>query len=202
MFATFASNSLRRVADSAHKFINAYSIRNQLQYSLVALGSFYILKMGVYVMTRKSYHVNEKGIVLLTGASSGIGRRTMEHLCLCGYTVVAGCLNVEEVESMRREAIPGVVPIILDVTRHSDCVSAVNFVREEMHRLQYPLIAIVNNAGVLFSGPAEFLPLEKARYMFECNFFGAADLIQQVLPLLRESCGRIINMSSFTGIAG
>lgn len=116
--------------------------------------------------------------------------------------MIAGVLNEAEKEAILNCDNNQLVPIVLNVTKHDDCINAVEFVKQESMILNLPFVSLVNNAGVLFSDPIEFIPLERARYMFDTNFWGATDLIKCALPLLRESRGRIVNMSSFTGIAG
>ena len=182
--------------------LNAYSARNHFYYLLMSLGGYTVASLILHIWTRKAFPVHKKGIILLTGASSGIGRHTAEHLTKVGYTVVGTVISEKEMDELKSENIRNLIPIVVDVTNHDHCNTAINTIEKEMRARNLPLVAVVNNAGILYSGPTEFIPLEKGRLMFETNFWGAVDLVQQSIPLLRRSHGRIVNMSSFTGVAG
>jgi len=119
--------------------------------------------------------------VLVTGASSGIGRATALALAQRGFTVYAGTRTTLDYE--------GVTPITLDVT-NADHVEALRGL---------PLDAVVNNAGIAVISPLETLPLDELRRQLEVNTIGQLAVIQACLPSLRERKGRIVNMSSIAG---
>ena len=127
----------------------------------------------------------------VTGASSGIGEATAKHLAGLGLTVYAGARRLDRME---QELAPlGIRPIALDVTDDASMTAAVDRILAETGRID----ALVNVAGYGSYGPLETVPLDEARHQFEVNVFGAARLIQLVLPSMRaRGRGRIINMSS------
>jgi NAD(P)-dependent dehydrogenase (short-subunit alcohol dehydrogenase family) len=142
--------------------------------------------------------------ILVTGTSSGIGRAATFTLAENGYRVLAAVRKPEDVESLLAEAgtrqVAGAVePIILDVTDAGQIAAAVEIVRAKI-AAGGRLHAIVNNAGSQWAGPIETLPLTDWRLQFEVLFFGPIALTQQLLPQLRASRGRVINVTSIGGI--
>ncbi|MEV0589269.1 SDR family oxidoreductase [Nonomuraea sp. NPDC050310] len=122
--------------------------------------------------------------VLVTGASTGIGRATALLLAREGFTVHAG---------VRKEADglalgPSVTPIILDVTDAAGIAEAAERIGE--------LDALVNNAGIGVTGPLEFVPLDALRLQYEVNVFGQVAVTQAMLPKLRASRGRVVTVGS------
>lgn len=135
--------------------------------------------------------------VLVTGASTGIGRATAVRLEAEGMQVFAGVRREEDGESLRAAAGPRLRPIIVDVADEASVETAAATVREALDGGR--LLGIVNNAGIAVGGPVEFTTREQWRQQFEVNLFGAVTVIQRFLPLLRESRGRIVNVSSVGG---
>ncbi len=154
----------------------------------------------VLLLTKKSYTRHKAGIVLITGASTGIGRHAAEHIAKKSkFLVLAGVRKEVDAESIRSMNIPNLKPLIIDVAVHSSCVTAVDNIRVMMKELSLPFVCLVNNAGINRHLVAEFQPVEDAKALFDTNFFGVLDLVQLTTPLLRESKGRIINLSSVSG---
>jgi NAD(P)-dependent dehydrogenase (short-subunit alcohol dehydrogenase family) len=136
--------------------------------------------------------MSEKRVVLITGASSGIGKATARLLAQRSFTVFSTSRNPSGVETM-----PGVEMLSLDV-RLDDSVSAC--VGEVLKRAGH-LDILVNNAGYSLV-PIEETLLEEAKVQFETNFFGVVRMVKKVLPIMRkQSSGQIINISSGAGIA-
>ena len=150
----------------------------------------------------KTYTVHQSGIVVITGASTGIGRHAAEHLAqkYKSYLVLAGVRRASDAESIRDMGISNLQPIIVDVTDHDSVVRAVDEVKALIEKTALLLIAVVNNAGIAQKSTLEFHRIESIRAIFDTNYFGVIDLTQQVLPLLRSSKGRIINISSMAGV--
>lgn len=142
--------------------------------------------------------MHSSGIVLLTGASTGIGRHAAEHLADNGYTVYAGVRKQGDMEKLLSLNNPFIVPLLLDVTDHTSCVTAAQQVME----VALPLVAIVHNAGISRDIVTEFHDVDDARKVFETNFFGVIDLTQLLLPLLRRTKGRIVAISSVASAIG
>lgn len=121
--------------------------------------------------------------VLVTGASTGIGRATALALLREGATVLAGVRSLED-------APPGTTPLALDVTVPEQVA--------ELARIER-LDGLVNNAGIAVTGPLEYLPLDELRRQLEVNVLGQLAVIQAVLEPLRRAHGRIVNVSSIGG---
>jgi NAD(P)-dependent dehydrogenase (short-subunit alcohol dehydrogenase family) len=132
--------------------------------------------------------------VLISGAGRGIGRATALRLARAGWTVYAGVRRVEDGEALVAEAAGGdVLPVQLDVTSDAQ-IAALD------GELPDRLDAIVNNAGIVVSGPLETLSAADLREQLEVNVVGAVALTNLVLPRLREARGRIVFVSSLSGI--
>lgn len=131
--------------------------------------------------------------VLITGASSGIGKETAKKLLGDGHTVYAAARRVER---MRDLEDLGATVLALDVTKDDDLVAAVERIIDE----QGGIDVLVNNAGFGSYGAMEDTTLDDARYQFDVNVFGVARLTQLVLPHMREQqSGTIVNISSMGG---
>ena len=131
--------------------------------------------------------------VLVTGASSGIGKETAARLLREGYAVYAAARRVEHMRDLEEQ---GAAVLGMDVTREDDLVAAVERITAERGGVDI----LVNNAGFGLYGAVEDIPLADARYQFEVNLFGLARLTQLVLPHMRErGSGRIVNISSVGG---
>ena len=136
---------------------------------------------------------NSSRVVLVTGASSGIGEATVRALLAQGHRVHAGARRVAKMESLREA---GAVVHALDVTDESSIRTLVSSILEKESRLD----VLVNNAGYGVYGAIEEVSIEEARGQFEVNLFGIARLTQLVLPVMRvQGGGTIINISSMGG---
>lgn len=133
------------------------------------------------------------GAVLVTGASSGIGRAIVELLRGKGVRVFAAARDLSTIEDH-----PLVTPIRLDVTSAEEARTAAATVRDELDGAT--LSGLVNNAGIAVGGPIEFVDLDEFRRQMEVNLIGQVAVTQAFLPLLRESgAGRIVFTSSIGG---
>ena len=136
-----------------------------------------------------------KKVILVTGASSGIGFDAAVALAKQGHRVYAAARRVERMEPLKAF---GVVPLRMDVTDDASMEACVRTVLEAEGRID----ALVNNAGYGYFGAIENVPLEEARRQLEVNVFGLARLCQLVLPSMRaQGSGRIVNISSVAGKA-
>lgn len=130
--------------------------------------------------------------VLVTGAGRGIGLATALRLAEHGWEVYAGLRRLQDGTRLV-EAHPGrVTPVQLDITDQEQ-VAALDGV------LPASLDAVVNNAGVVVTGPVEAVPVSELRRQLEVNVVGQAAVTQAVLPRLRSSRGRIVFISSLSG---
>jgi NAD(P)-dependent dehydrogenase (short-subunit alcohol dehydrogenase family) len=132
--------------------------------------------------------------VLITGAGRGIGRATALRLARAGWTVY-GTVRQEAdgAELVAAAAGREVHPLQLDVTDDAGIAALGASLPERLD-------AIVNNAGIVVSGPLESLSADDLREQFEVNVVGAVALTNAVLPRLRASRGRIVFVSSLSGI--
>ena len=134
-------------------------------------------------------------VILITGASSGIGFDAAEAFARQGHRVYAAARRVERMEPLKEF---GVVPLRMDVTDDASMEAGVKTILEAEGRID----ALVNNAGYGYFGAVENVSLEEARQQLEVNVFGLARLCQLVLPSMREQgSGRIVNISSVAGKA-
>jgi NAD(P)-dependent dehydrogenase (short-subunit alcohol dehydrogenase family) len=132
--------------------------------------------------------------ILITGASSGIGRATALRLARHGWRVFATVRKDSDAEALKAEAHGHLETIHLDV---ADPVSIAAAAREVKKRLeQRGLDALLNNAGIGITAPVEHTSPEQLRNIFEINLFGQVAVIQAFLPLIRRAKGRIVNIGS------
>lgn len=137
------------------------------------------------------------GAVVVTGASSGIGRAAALHLDRQGWRVFAGVRREPDGESLRREASERLTPALLDVTDAASIAAAAKQVETELAGAG--LAGVVNNAGIGVGGPLEFLPLDELRSVLEVNAVGVVAVTQAFLPLLRRERGRVVVVGSISG---
>jgi NAD(P)-dependent dehydrogenase (short-subunit alcohol dehydrogenase family) len=137
------------------------------------------------------------GAVLVTGASSGMGKACVLLLDQAGYTVFAGVRKERDAYLLKQEASSRLIPVILDVTDGRTIAAAASLIREAVGT--GGLVGLVNNAGVGVTAPIELVPLEEVRRQFDINVIGQVAVIQAFLPLIRAARGRIINVSSVGG---
>jgi NAD(P)-dependent dehydrogenase (short-subunit alcohol dehydrogenase family) len=139
-----------------------------------------------------------RGTVVVTGASTGIGRACALHLAANGFDVLAGVRKPEDGERLREAAANGsLTPLRLDVT-DANSVRAAGATADERTG-ERGLVGLVNNAGVGTGGPLEFIPLDDIRRQFEVNLIGQIAVTQAMLGALRKVRGRIVNMGSAGG---
>lgn len=137
--------------------------------------------------------------VLVTGASSGIGRATALRLERAGWTVFAGVRDPAAGDALVGAAsAPGKLePVLLDVTDGDSIAAAREKIAEQVDG--QGLRGLVNNAGIGVGGVWEFVPLEDLRKVLEVNVTGQVAVTQAMLPLLRSASGRIVFTSSDNG---
>jgi NAD(P)-dependent dehydrogenase (short-subunit alcohol dehydrogenase family) len=139
----------------------------------------------------------DSGAVLVTGASTGIGRALVVDLAGRGVTVFAGVRTTGAAPT--GEGLPGrIQEVRLDVTDPAQVAEAAATIRERLAGQR--LRAVVNNAGVAVGGPLEFVPVDQMRQQFEVNLFGQLAVTQAVLDLIREhGDGRVVFVGSING---
>src|SRR3972149_6942761 len=141
--------------------------------------------------------VQTRGAVVVTGASTGIGRACVQRLDTMGFRVFGGVRREVDGESLKSETSDRVTPILIDVTDSVSIASAAEVVAAAVG--EAGLAGLVNNAGIPVPGPLEFLPLEDIRRQLEVNVIDQIAVTQAFLPLLRKGRGRIVNVGSIAG---
>lgn len=133
-------------------------------------------------------------LVVITGASSGIGAASVRKMASRGFHVLAGVRREDDADALRGHNIE---PVLLDITK-ADHVQALAD-RVERDPEERMLRALVNNAGIGANAPVEVFPLDAWRQLFEVNYFGHIAVTQKLLPALFRSKGRVVNISSVGG---
>lgn len=132
-------------------------------------------------------------VVLITGASSGIGNAIATFLQQKNYVVYGTSRNPDLTNKFNFKMLP------LDVTKVATIETAVSQITAQEGRLDF----LINNAGMGITGPIEETPTDEMRHVFETNFFGALEMIKAVLPHMRKQrSGMIINITSIAGYMG
>ncbi len=132
--------------------------------------------------------------VLVTGASTGIGRKITEHLASRGHFVYAGARKQADLDALGK--IRNVQPIKLDVTQQADIDAAVVAVTKGGRGLY----ALVNNAGIASLGTVADTSMQELTLMVDVNVYGPFRMTKAFTPLILESKGRITTMGSISGI--
>lgn len=134
-----------------------------------------------------------KKVVLVTGASSGIGKSIATHLQNNDFTVYGTSRNPDRYPD-------SIFPLVaLDVQRQESINAAVNFIIEQEGQID----VLINNAGVGITGPMEETPIDQVEHAMNTNFYGPLRVLQAVLPHMRhKKSGRIVNITSIAGYMG
>ncbi|HVQ50890.1 MAG TPA: SDR family NAD(P)-dependent oxidoreductase [Mycobacterium sp.] len=130
--------------------------------------------------------------VLVTGAGRGIGKSIVEHLASRGWDVVAGVRSERDAGVVTALAPQRISSVILDVTDAGHIAKLDACLPERLD-------AVVNNAGIVVTGPIETVSAEDWREQLEVNVIGQLAVTQAVLPRLRKSRGRVVFISSVNG---
>ena len=139
--------------------------------------------------------ISHQRVVLVTGASTGIGRLCAERLAASGWRVFGAARSAGVIESAPGSNLDW---LPMDVTDDVSVQTAIDTILAQTGRID----AIVNNAGFSMRGSVEDVPMEEARAVFETNFFGALRVCRAAAPALRARGGYIVNMSSLAGVVG
>lgn len=136
-------------------------------------------------------------IVIVTGASSGIGKAAALRLAEIGYHVLAGVRRPADAEAWKNT--PRVTPLTIDVAKEESIVASCKEVSDLLSKAKE--VSLVNNAGIAVAGPVEGVSLSRWREQFEVNVFGLVRATQVFLPHIRRTKGRVVNISSVSGLA-
>ena len=135
--------------------------------------------------------------VLVTGASTGIGRATALRLDAAGWRVFAGVRREADAESLREAGGKRLAPLMLDIADAGQIAAAGERISTEVGA--GGLDGLVNNAGIGVPGPLETIPMEDFRRQVEVNMIGHVAVTKAMLPAIRRARGRIVFISSIGG---
>lgn len=135
--------------------------------------------------------------VLITGASTGIGRASALRMDAEGWRVFAGVRREQDAVALREVASERLVALMLDVTDSEQIANAAGRIGEAVG--EAGLDGLVNNAGIGVFGPLETIPIEDFRRQQEVNLIAQVAVSQAMLPLIRRAGGRVVFVSSIGG---
>lgn len=137
---------------------------------------------------------HEQKAVLVTGATSGLGRAIAERLASEGFHVYAGARKAADMAELN--AIDNITAVRLDVTVQSEIDAAVETIRSEGRGLY----GLVNNAGVYTGGPVALAPVSELEWLMDVNLTGVYRVTKAFAPMIIEAGGHINSISSISGI--
>jgi len=186
-----------RIATSPRHVLGSYPISNPV----CAMRSLLTRLLGVFVLSTvlatTVYSADSQKSILVTGATSGIGRNLAESLAAKGHHVYAGARTDAEMAELN--AIPNITAVRLDVTKQDQIDDAVQFIRGR----GTGLYALVNNAGIYDGGPVLETEIEVQNLVYRVNVEGVLRTTRAFAPLVLESRGRIATTGSIAGtVAG
>lgn len=160
------------------------------------LSSALLIALVVFLIpaTSVAEGASDQKAVLITGASSGIGRNTAEHLAKAGYFVYAGARKDADMAALNK--IDNVMAVRIDVTKQDQIDAAVALIEKQGRGLW----GLVNNAGVNVVAPLIEASDDDVEFLFNVNFFGVLRVTKAFAPMVIESKGRIVNISSISGV--
>lgn len=136
-------------------------------------------------------------IAIVTGASSGIGKAAALRLSARGMQVLAGVRKEADASSFA--GLKNIQPFFVDVTKDESVAAGLQSIKPILEKAEQ--VHLVNNAGIAVTGPVEGVPLARWREQYEVNVFGLVRATQTFLPFIRSTRGRVVNMSSISGLA-
>jgi NAD(P)-dependent dehydrogenase (short-subunit alcohol dehydrogenase family) len=163
---------------------------NKLALSVLVIAA----SLFIFVPQSGAEHHADQKAVLVTGASTGIGRNLAERLAAEGHFVYAGARKEEDLAAL--DAIENIKAVRLDVTKQDQIDAAVELIRSEGRGLW----GLVNNAGVATSAPLHVVEHSDLHFVFSVNVAGVVSVTKAFAPLVIESKGRITTTGSIAGI--
>ena len=161
-------------------------MKNLSLFTLLAITGLFLVSTPVLAGDQRA--------VLITGATSGIGLRTAEHLSASGFFVYAGARKQADMDRLNK--MDNVEAVRLDVTVPADIAAAVAQIQKGGRGLH----GVVNNAGVAILAPLTEVSEEEMDFIFNVNVFDPYRVTKAFAPLLIESKGRVVNISSISGV--
>jgi len=153
-----------------------------------------ITALLIFAQSTPANAEDEQKAVLVTGASTGIGREIAETLASNGYYVYAGARKQKDIDALN--AIDNIQAVRLDVTIQDEIDAAVETVRKGGKGLH----GLINNAGIYIGGPLIEVDIEEFEWLMNVNVYGVYRVTQAFAPMIIESEGRISTIGSISGI--
>lgn len=155
-----------------------------------------LITVAIYccLTTAPAAAADDQKAVLITGASSGIGRYAAERLANAGYFVYAGARKDADIEELNK--IDNIMAVRLDVTMQDQIDAAVALIEQQGRGLW----GLVNNAGVNVVAPMIEADVADLEFLFDVNVYGVFRVTKAFAPMIIESQGRIVNISSISGV--
>ncbi|MDB5117186.1 MAG: family NAD(P)-dependent oxidoreductase [Mucilaginibacter sp.] len=136
---------------------------------------------------------------LITGCSTGFGRELAKEVLSSGHRAAVTARNPDDIKDIVAAYPDAAIAVKLDVTNPNEIKAAVKQVKEKFGQID----VLVNNAGIGYFGAIEESEEAEVRRMFEINFFGLANMTNEVLPIMRaQRSGNIVNVASIGGLVG
>ncbi|NNM44331.1 MAG: SDR family oxidoreductase [Chlamydiae bacterium] len=141
--------------------------------------------------------LTKTAVILVTGASSGIGEATVKRFAKEGYLVVAGARRLDKLQALEKQFPGRIMPFVLDVTKRKDVEEAVKKIQKEIG----PIDVLINNAGLALGlDPAHKANIEDWDHVVDVNIKGLLYCTKAVLPsMVERNQGYIINIGSVAG---
>ena len=149
--------------------------------------------LSIYAVPVFSEQEASQKAVLITGASTGIGRHAAEQLAKAEYFVYAGARKYKDIAELNK--IENIKAVRLDVTIQSEIDAAVKLIQSEGRGLW----GLVNNAGINYIAPLIEAEESDLEFLFDVNVYGVFRVTKAFAPMIIESKGRIVNISSIAG---
>ncbi|XP_060567765.1 D-beta-hydroxybutyrate dehydrogenase, mitochondrial-like [Ruditapes philippinarum] len=190
-------------------FIYKAAFITSLCLSIFVLWRYYVICLVVFLAFKAittlldrfiyGYIDPQKRAVFITGCDTGLGNRCARHLDSYGYIVFAGCLNKNSsgAQSLKTDCSSRLRIVEVNATKQKSIEDALSYI--EKHLPNKGLWGVVNNAGMDMLGDVELTPVSLYEKCFELNLYGYIRVMKIFLPLIRQSKGRVINMSSVRG---
>jgi len=166
--------------------------------SSIPCAIFVLIFAVAYVLVDQivEFPVHDSGLIILTGATAGLGKDAAIELTKLGYTVLAGARSQQKADALRAEiADKNLVPVVLEVTNSEHIQNLIKTVDS----YDMPLVAIVNNAGIADVEKVGSYDMEKQRKMYDINVIAPVELVNVFWSRIVESAGRIVNIGSCDG---
>jgi short-subunit dehydrogenase len=150
------------------------------------------------VSLQQGKHPMKDNVVIITGASSGIGRALAVECSRRGARLVLGARSLEKLEELKRSLSPETVIMRTDVTRREDCMELINLAVRTFGRID----VLINNAGISMRALFGEADLGVIRKVMDTNFWGTVYCTKYALPYLLMSHGSLVGISSVAGYKG